>query len=71
MTQSDTIGIELNGERCELLRTSVAGLVASLGLRPEVVAVEVNRTLVPRAERERRELASGDKVEVVTLVGGG
>ncbi len=71
MTGCETIGIELNGERRELARTSVAGLVAQLGLRPEVVAVEVNQTLVPRAERERRELASGDKVEVVTLVGGG
>jgi len=71
MTGCETIGIELNGERRELTRTSVAGLVAQLGLRPEVVAVEVNQTLVPRAERERRELASGDKVEVVTLVGGG
>jgi thiamine biosynthesis protein ThiS len=33
--------------------------------------VEVNRSLVPRRERDARELRDGDVVEIVTLVGGG
>jgi sulfur carrier protein len=35
------------------------------------VAVEVNRRLVRRAEHASTRLAEGDRVEVVTLVGGG
>jgi len=35
------------------------------------VAVEVNRTLVRRADHAACALQPGDHVEVVTLVGGG
>jgi sulfur carrier protein len=51
--------------------TTVGDLLRELGLRPEVVAVEINRQLVPRRERDGRVLAAGDRVELVTLVGGG
>ncbi len=72
MPATATIRIELNGDPRELRAgTSVAGLIEQLGLRPEVVAVEVNQDLVPRAQHARREIAPGDRVEVVTLVGGG
>lgn len=67
-----TIRVEVNGDPCEVEpATSVEGLVELLGLRPELVAVEVNRELVVRAERGTRRLADGDAVEIVTLVGGG
>lgn len=72
MRACETIRIEVNGAAREIRGgTSVAAFLADLGLRPEVVAVEVNQALVPRAERERRPLLDGDRVEVVTLVGGG
>ncbi|MBC8451076.1 MAG: sulfur carrier protein ThiS [Planctomycetes bacterium] len=50
---------------------TVAWLVAELGLRSEIVAVEVNRELVPRASHATHLLAEGDRFECVTLVGGG
>lgn len=50
---------------------TVADLVQTLGLRPELVAVEVNRVLVPRRRHAEHALADGDRVELVTLVGGG
>jgi len=69
---ADTLTIEVNGAARALPRgTSVADLVRALGLEPERVAVERNQCLVPRAEHERTALADGDRVEVVTLVGGG
>lgn len=72
MNATTTIRIELNGAPRELRSgATVADLVGELGLRPEVVAIEVNESLVPRAERARRTLAEGDRVELVTLVGGG
>ena len=51
--------------------TTVAELVADLGLQPRYVAVECNDDLVPRARHEERVLAAGDRLEIVTLVGGG
>jgi len=49
----------------------LAELVQRCGLTPERVAVEVNRELVRRADYARTELREGDRVEIVTFVGGG
>ena len=50
---------------------TVAELLAAQGLAGRPCAVEVNRELVPKREHPSRTLAEGDRVEVVTLVGGG
>jgi len=50
---------------------TVAGLLAELNLESRQVAVEVNLQLVPRAAHADCKLQPGDRVEVVTLVGGG
>jgi thiazole synthase len=64
--------ITLNGEEREVPDAlSVAGLLRHLGVKPEHVAVEVNRTLVARSRHVETPLAPGDTLEVVTLVGGG
>lgn len=51
--------------------TTVAGLLDELRLSGKPVAVEVNLELVPRQQHARHRLAEGDRLEVVTLVGGG
>jgi thiazole synthase len=51
--------------------TTVLRLLAELGLSSGQVAVERNLDLIPRAEFANTCLAAGDRVEVVTLVGGG
>ena len=66
------VSILVNGEKRELADgVSVADLVGALGVRPEIVAVEVNKKLVLRARRATTTLKDGDQVELVTLVGGG
>lgn len=50
---------------------TVAALLAELGLAGKPVAVEVNLELVPAARHAQRRLADGDRLEIVTLVGGG
>ena len=69
---TDEIEIHVNGEAARTAGgASVADLVAAQGLRTEQVAVEVNRSLVPRAQHASTTLEAGDRVEIVTLVGGG
>jgi thiazole synthase len=64
--------IRLNGEPRSFSKPlTVSMLVVELKLRPEFVAVEVNRELVPRRRHAEVPLNEGDEVEVVTLVGGG
>lgn len=66
------IEIVLNGERKQVpADCSVAALVEALGLGGEPVAVERNERVVRRSEHAGTRLVAGDRVEVVTLVGGG
>jgi sulfur carrier protein len=50
---------------------TVAGLLDELSLTGKPVAVEVNLELVPKPQHTQRQLAEGDRLEIVTLVGGG
>ncbi len=69
---SDRIDIVINGERRTVTSgTTVAGLIAELGLGDRRVAVERNREVVPRARHADTALADGDRLELVTFVGGG
>ncbi len=53
------------------LGATVADLVASLGLGPRRIAVEVNREIVTRATYAATVLRDGDTVEIIHFVGGG
>jgi thiazole synthase len=50
---------------------TIADLLRVLGKDPQKLAVELNRSVVPRAEHSHALLKEGDAVEIVTLVGGG
>jgi sulfur carrier protein len=64
--------IEVNGERREIpAGTTVAALLAELGIQTGPVAVERNKAIVPRAEHAVTTLREGDQLEVVQFVGGG
>ncbi|MEW6197515.1 MAG: sulfur carrier protein ThiS [Planctomycetota bacterium] len=64
--------IVVNGETQRLdVGATVADLVRVLQLVPERVAVELNGQLVRRAIHAETPLRDGDRVEIVTLVGGG
>lgn len=64
--------IAVNGEPRDVpTGQTVAELLGALGLGQAPCAVEVNTTLVPRRRHAEYTLCEGDRVEVVTLVGGG
>lgn len=64
--------IIVNGESRQVAEgATVAQLLQELGLSGRFVAVEVNLELVPHSQHAARPLAAGDRLEIVTLVGGG
>jgi sulfur carrier protein len=64
--------ISLNGEARQVPDGStVADLLRELELEGARVAVERNRVIVPTASRGAERLAAGDRLEIVTFVGGG
>ncbi len=69
---SGTIDVVINGQSKTLNQgATVATLIAELGMAGKPVAVERNREVVPRALHASTLLAAGDRLEVVTFVGGG
>ncbi len=64
--------LTLNGEERVLpTAVTVSGLLASLGLDPRMVVVELNREIVRTPRLEEVMLRNGDQVELVHFVGGG
>lgn len=64
--------VSINGQTRELKeRMTVAELLADMKLPSVRVAVELNETLVARRDYPRTILRAGDRLEVVTFVGGG
>src|SRR4051812_20389424 len=62
----------INGEARTLPEPlTVAQLLERLGYDRRRVAVEINGLVVPAARHVEQTLSSADKVEIVTLVGGG
>lgn len=67
-----TLQLVVNGKpQAAPAGATVLDLLALLGLRAEHVAVERNRAIVPRRTFADAALADGDRIEIVTFVGGG
>ncbi|MGF1543316.1 MAG: sulfur carrier protein ThiS [Parvularculaceae bacterium] len=71
--------IVLNGEAYEFSpagspasgAATVASLTAALDLDPRKVAVERNLAIVPKSAYAATAIEEGDRIEIVTFVGGG
>jgi len=64
--------VTVNGEiRTTPRGTTVASLLAAMGVDPARVAVEKNRDVVPRRTWAEAPVADGDHIEIVSFIGGG
>lgn len=62
----------VNGEDLEILHVeTIQELLDELRVEPCRVAVEVNLAVIKRADYAAYRLNDGDKVEIVSFVGGG
>ena len=67
-----SILITLNGKKEELAQPmSVSGLLKVKNIRPEVVTVELNESIIDRAKYNEIILKQNDKIEFVYYMGGG
>jgi thiamine biosynthesis protein ThiS len=69
--------LQINGEEAVLETdpgqgtVTLAALIESLSMKPDRVAVELNREIVPRDRWPETPLQDGDRLEIVHFVGGG
>ena len=63
--------LTINGESQSSSAETLGALVAGLGMKPDRVAIELNREIVPRDQWPQTPLHDGDRLEIVHFVGGG
>lgn len=67
-----TINIKLNGEVREVAAVcDLVDLLEHFSLPGQRIAIELNGSVVRRADWAETKISDGDKVEVVHFVGGG
>jgi sulfur carrier protein len=72
MNASAEITLQVNGEpkTCSP-NTSLPDLLLQMGLNPRLLAVEYNGEILHRQFWETTKMHEGDRLEIVTIVGGG
>ncbi|MBI3835054.1 MAG: sulfur carrier protein ThiS [Planctomycetes bacterium] len=66
------MNVLLNGKpRTLTTEATVADLLLRMNMAPIRVAVEINEQLVSRKNFSETKIQEGDRIEVVTFVGGG
>ena len=64
--------IHVNGKKFQLKNgMKIPNLAKELGLNLSKVAIEINESVIPREEYKKLILKKGDKIEIVTFLGGG
>lgn len=61
----------INGKDCDCDGMIVSDYLTRNGYKTEFVAVELNGEILPRVNYPDTVLSDGDKLEVVSFVGGG
>ncbi len=64
--------LQINGETREFPSPlTLSGLVETLGMKSDRVAIELNREIAARDTWAQTSLSEGDRLEIVHFVGGG
>jgi thiamine biosynthesis protein ThiS len=71
-TEADSIEVTVNGERTTLRPgQTVLDLLHALDIKPDRVAVELNREIIKQPAWPSTEVRAGAQIEIVHFVGGG
>lgn len=72
LSSDSRLPIMVNGQPREIATaTTLEALLRQLEIPVRGVAVEINGQIVPRAKHAEYRLSTGDRLEIVSFVGGG
>lgn len=63
--------VKVNGEEKDIAGKTVADFLKETTYDLKFIAVEINEKIVPKAEYDSKVIEDGDKIEIVSFVGGG
>ena len=66
------MNIVLNNEDSEVLDgMTIEKLLKDKEIQNKYIAVEVNKIIVPKSEYQKYKIKNGDRIEIITAIGGG
>ena len=66
------MNIILNNELDEVHDgTTIKELLDDKKIRTKYIAIEINKKIIPKSSYYKHELKEGDKIEIITAIGGG
>ncbi len=65
------MNIILNGEQTAISSPTLYAMAVEKGFNPDTLIAEVNLELIKKDDWDQTPLAEGDKVELLSFVGGG
>lgn len=69
---ASTITIQANGQLRNLpTNSTIADFLQALNISPKYVVTQLNGKIIPRDHLDQVVLYTGDKLEIITMVGGG
>lgn len=64
--------IRVNGQARDVEDgVTVKGLLAALDIKPQGIAIDINREIVPKSRFEETLIKEDDVIEIVRMTGGG
>ena len=62
----------LNNEDSEVRDgMTIAQLLNDREIQNKYIAVEVNKIIIPKSDYQKYEIKNGDRIEIITAIGGG
>jgi sulfur carrier protein len=72
MNAASPITVQVNGKPVSCPpQTPLPEMLIQMGFNPRLVAIEYNGEILHRQHWEKTQLQAGDRLEIVTIVGGG
>ena len=66
------MNIILNNELDEVLDgITIKELLDDKKIKTKYIAIEINKKIIPKSSYHEHELREGDKIEIITAIGGG
>ena len=63
--------VKINGKDYDVSGVTITEYLASTEYKKELIALERNEEIVPKAEYDNTVIEDGDIIEIVSFVGGG
>ena len=70
--KKNKIQIYINGKKKNIdIKYSLIDVLKDYSLKDKLIAVEINREIIPKSKYKNKKINQNDRIEILELIGGG